>query len=142
MKISGKPHLGAAFPANHLIKAQSPFSDSDLQHITSTTKPTRRKHRTPGIGRIKSSKATSGKQSRPETPLLKWKIKDGGHSVKEENEVEKNDGERIVDRRGKGREASVSARKLVAVLWRLQSPEAFSGDCGTVGQLGFEVGFY
>ncbi|KAM1228166.1 hypothetical protein ACFX2J_007290 [Malus domestica] len=134
MKIPSKPrHLSPTFPP----------PDSDLHlHRPPTT---RKKTRAPGSARLKRAGLPTGKRSRPETPLLKWKIDEGpkerqGHRErrKDQNarEEEREDGVRRKGR--KGREAPLSARKLAAGLWRLQLPETGSSVPGRNGKLGFQ----
>ncbi|XP_048429272.1 uncharacterized protein LOC103951353 [Pyrus x bretschneideri] len=134
MKIPSKPrHPSPTFPP----------PDSDLHLHRPTT--TRKKTRAPGSVRLKRAGLPTGKRSRPETPLLKWKIDQGpeerqghGERGRDQNapEEERVDGGRRKGRKGK--EASLSARKLAAGLWRLQSPEMGSGVPGRNGQLGFQ----
>lgn len=83
----------------------------------------------------------SGRRSRPETPLLKWKIEDEGKRGKYDEELlEEEDKEEAARRVGqKGRKSAVSARKLAAGLWRLQLPEAVVAPGGRNAQLGFQV---
>ncbi|XP_030510171.1 uncharacterized protein LOC115724935 isoform X1 [Cannabis sativa] len=143
MKVSGKSHLGAAFPATLSTKGLNPRTDSDLQPKPSTRKPGRRKPRTPGFGRVKITGASNGRRSRPETPLLKWKIDDVVERVKSESEFLEED-EKVEDGRRHGRkvrrerEAAVSARKLAAGLWRLQLPEVASSGGKRSSQVGFQ----
>ena len=135
MKIPSKPrHPSPTFPP----------PDADLHLHRPTT--TRKKTRAPGSARLKRAGLPTGKRSRPETPLLKWKIDQGpeerqGHGERRNDqnapEEERVDGGRRKGRKGK--EALLSARKLAAGLWRLQSPETGSGVPGRNGQLGFQV---
>ncbi|KAE9614795.1 hypothetical protein Lalb_Chr04g0248451 [Lupinus albus] len=88
------------------------LSHSDLHHAPNNTKP-----KTLSRTRFKGFGAPKLKRSTPETPLLKWKINDqdrtnsssltesGRSSTKKHNEVD------------------VSARRLVAGLWRLHMPD-------------------
>ncbi|PON91996.1 actin cytoskeleton-regulatory complex pan-like protein [Trema orientale] len=144
MKIPGKPNPAAAFPATLSTKALNPRTDSDLLPKPSTRKPARRKPRTPGFGRVKRAGVPAGRRSRPETPLLKWKIEDeGGRGEKDENEAPEEDergedGRRAARKGRRGREGAVSARKLAAGLWRLHSPEMVSSGGQRSGQLGFQ----
>ena len=147
MKISGKPHLAPAFPSSLSSKAAlNPRTDSDLQSRLGARKPARRKPRTPRLARVRRNGAPNGRRSRPETPLLKWKVEDGeerekvGNEVADEDEKAEESGRRT---RRRGREVPVSARKLAAGLWRLQMPEAVASGAkrSAHGQLGFEVSF-
>lgn len=147
MKISGKPHLAPAFPSTLSSKAAlNAKSDSDLQSRLGARKPARRKSRTPRLGRVRRAGAPNGRRSRPETPLLKWKVEDGeergrgGNEVAEEDEKAEESGRRAGRSGRKGREVAVSARKLAAGLWRLQMPEATTSAAKRSGQLGFEHG--
>ncbi|KAL1347756.1 hypothetical protein HN51_023781 [Arachis hypogaea] len=116
MKISGKS----------LHAPPNPTPDSDLQPPKLFH---RKKPRTPGK-RLRKIGAPNGRRSRPETPLLKWKIherNDGGDvgGVGDDDPVEE-DQKSVV---GAGRRScrrkneTVSARKLAAGLWRLHLPE-------------------
>ncbi|XVF77446.1 hypothetical protein PTKIN_Ptkin14bG0043700 [Pterospermum kingtungense] len=83
-----------------------------------------------------------GRRSRPETPLLKWKVEekergiDKGGGVAEEELEDDEDGGGGGGWRGGGRgrrrkaASTVSARKLVAGLWRLQLPETVAPGGG------------
>ncbi|KAK0600561.1 hypothetical protein LWI29_016152 [Acer saccharum] len=76
MKITGDPHYPATFP---VPKALNPSSVPDL-------KPTRRRTRNPSLPRVRKPGAPGQRRSRPETPLLKWKVPDsvaggGGESM-------------------------------------------------------------
>ncbi|CAL9017624.1 unnamed protein product [Prunus brigantina] len=132
MKIPSKPHHPSpTFPP----------PDSDLHPPRPSS--ARRKTRAPGSARLKRAGLPAGKRSRPETPLLKWKIDEvqedhRGDRRKAQNapEEEREDGGRRKGR--KGREVAMSARKLAAGLWRLQLPENVSGVPGRSGQLGFQ----
>ncbi|XP_027341434.1 uncharacterized protein LOC113854568 isoform X2 [Abrus precatorius] len=121
MKISGDTNRPPPpFPASITPKVLKPSPDSDLQPHRRTS---RRKPRTPAT-RLWRSVAPGGKRSRPETPLLKWKIHD---------ERDRNDGDPLQEH-GRTNEApllaAVSARKLAAGLWRLQLPEVAVADGG------------
>ncbi|XP_020204019.1 uncharacterized protein LOC109789465 [Cajanus cajan] len=117
MKFSGN----GSFPADIASKAAvNPSPDSDLQPV----KPfQRRKPRTPGT-RLRRH---GGKRSRPETPLLKWKIHE---DPLEEDQKSSVAGSRRKTCRSakKQTEAAVSARRLAAGLWRLHLPETATGD--------------
>ncbi|CAN1242945.1 Uncharacterized protein At5g41620 [Linum perenne] len=81
-----------------------------------------------------------GRRSRPDTPLLKWKIDEGGGADEDGDDAGEDDklrrNSKDEARRGsrhKSSVSSVSARKLVAGLWRLQSPEPAVGSGGCRG---------
>ncbi|KAL8098633.1 uncharacterized protein LOC141683934 [Apium graveolens] len=107
-------------------------------------KPPHRKSRNgfSGAGlRLKRDGAPSGKRSRPETPLLRWKVDD---KVKHTPKV--NDSDKSVTEVGRKiireKPVLISARKLAAGLWRLQVPEISSsaaGDGAINHQLGFQA---
>ncbi|KAK8633497.1 hypothetical protein V6N13_014342 [Hibiscus sabdariffa] len=106
MKVTGKASLQATF---------SGWYPPDVN-----LKPTKNR-------RTRTTKCRSavGRRSRPpQTPLLKWEM--------EENDdvIEELEDEEVGDRRRQRKGAStVSARKLAAGLWRLQSPETVTpGD--------------
>ena len=122
-------------------KPTFPLPDSDLQ--LERPPSARRKTRASGLPRLKRAGFPSGKRSRPETPLLKWKIEDNEDDRerrKDQNDLdeEREEGARRDTRKGrKGREVPMSARKLAAGLWRLQLPEM--GVERRTAQLGFQV---
>ncbi|KZV29527.1 actin cytoskeleton-regulatory complex protein pan-1-like [Dorcoceras hygrometricum] len=94
---------------------------SDLSHKSGfTRKPPRRKAKTPRVGvlvRREVGVSSVKRSSRPETPLLKWKV---------DEESEKSDpaeNERSSPKAGRRAVEVVSARKLAAGLWRLHLPE-------------------
>lgn len=94
---------------------------SDLYHKSSfTRKPPRRKARIPGVGvllRREVGLSSVKRSSRPETPLLKWKV-DEGNEKSDSVENEKSS-PKVGRRAGE----IMSARKLAAGLWRLHFPE-------------------
>ncbi|RDX64720.1 hypothetical protein CR513_56684, partial [Mucuna pruriens] len=116
MKFSGK----ASFPAGIASRSVNASPDSDLL----PAKPSqRRKPRTPGT-RLRRH---GGKRSRPETPLLKWKIHDD--PLEEDQKPSVAEFRRRTGRNAKKQtEVAVSARKLAAGLWRLHLPETATGD--------------
>lgn len=101
---------------------------------------------------MKLDGAAGGRRSRPETPLLRWKFNDAGKE-KDANVLDVD--EKIAPEHGqksgrkvrKGKEVTVSARRLAAGLWRLQLPEVDAVRGGGWGRqkskdpLGFEVVF-
>ncbi|KAG5001977.1 hypothetical protein JHK87_023049 [Glycine soja] len=124
MKISGDSTRPLR-PFPPAIAAPSP--DSDLQPHR---RASRRHPRTPA-SRLRLAGGHTGKRSRPETPLSKWKIHDGG---RERNIIGGGGGGDPLEDHGRKKEApphaAVSARKLAAGIWRMQLPEAAAGDGG------------
>ncbi|XP_054818001.1 uncharacterized protein LOC129317676 [Prosopis cineraria] len=119
MKVSGNSQHPPKCSETIISRTRNPSPDSDLQPKASH----RRKPRTP-LARFRKNGAPSGRRSRPETPLLKWKTDDKGKNNDPLEHDEKSDAG--CGRRAKGKkqkEASVSVRKLAAGLWRLQQPE-------------------
>ncbi|KAK8527234.1 hypothetical protein V6N12_054456 [Hibiscus sabdariffa] len=114
MKVAGKASLRATF------SGRIP-TDADLKPATKRKTRNRRWKRVGGTPVV-------GRRSRPETPLLKWKVeeREKGRGVKEEHaeEEDEEDGRRGGGRGRRKKGASkVSARKLAAGLWRLQLTE-------------------
>ena len=158
MKVSrNKSNTELALPEIIASKAKAslnPRTDSDLQAGLRPRKPARKRPRTPGLGRLKRAGASNGRRSRPETPLLKWKVDksevingeevSSAAAAEEEQETERRDRRR--GRRGSAAAAAttVSARKLAAGLWRLQIPETAvsGGDGKRSAKLGFEVSVF
>ncbi|KAK3199678.1 hypothetical protein Dsin_023093 [Dipteronia sinensis] len=136
MKITGDPHYPATFP---VPKALNPSSVPDL-------KPTRRRTRNPSLSRVRKPGAPGQRRSRPETPLLKWKVEDRERSRKveaaeEAEEEEAAEGRRRSRRKHRRGAAVISARKLAAGLWRLQVPDNVAGGGGeSLDRLGFQPG--
>lgn len=137
MKVTGKPKSPATFPG------KSP-KDVDLKPVN------RRKTRNPSLTRGKRV-GGQGRRSRPETPLLKWKVEDRerererdkerSEAVDEVEEEEEEEGGKWKGSRGGRRRKGapvVSARKLAAGLWRLQVPERGAGGGESRDQLGFQ----
>ncbi|XP_050368512.1 uncharacterized protein LOC126786663 [Argentina anserina] len=120
-----------------------PLPDSDL--LPERPPSAHRKPRGSALPRLKRAGLPTGKRSRPETPLLKWKIQDtaenGNDRRKDQNDLEEQEprdeggGPRRKGR--KGREVPLSARKLAAGLWRLQLPET-GVERRSAQQLGFQ----
>lgn len=94
-------------------------------------------HRTSKFGfsgaglRLKRDGAPSGKRSRPETPLLRWKLHDKlkdspkpRHSLTDDKSMVPDIGRKS----RKDKPVLISARKLAAGLWRLQLPDVSAGD--------------
>lgn len=125
MKVTGKSNFPATFSGRN-----SP--DSDLK--PTTRKKTRNRSLTRGN--------PVGRRSRPETPLLNWKVEDKERKKEKSEGIEDEDDEggRRRGRRRKGASV-VSARKLAAGLWRLQQlPEKIpvGGGERRRDQLGFQ----
>lgn len=106
-------------------------------------------HRTSKFGfsgaglRLKRDGAPSGKRSRPETPLLRWKLHDKlkdspkpRHSLTDDKSMVPDIGRKS----RKDKPVLISARKLAAGLWRLQLPDVSAGDGAISGHLGAAVG--
>ncbi|XP_027368585.1 uncharacterized protein LOC113874565 [Abrus precatorius] len=123
MKFSGKSHLP---PSGIASRTLNPSPDSDLQ----PPKPfQRRKPKTPRT-RLRIHGAPGGKRSRPETPLLKWKIHEGNEDPLDEDQKSSVAGfrQRTCRNAKKLPEVAVSARRLAAGLWRLHLPEMTASD--------------
>ena len=147
MKVSSKkPQHPAPFPP-----ARNELPDLDLQCRPPSSRATRRTIRSPA--RVRRLSAPVGKRSRPETPLLKWKIEEPeneDYEVQEEAEkkLPLETSQRGRCRGTKGRKAVVSARKLAAGIWRLQLQEAVASEGRNGGLrrredlLGFQVTYY
>ncbi|WCJ32921.1 hypothetical protein M5689_014316 [Euphorbia peplus] len=133
MKITGKPHSTATFPGTSITsKAPNPLPHPDL-------KP-RRQTRNPSLTRLKrTSTPLRRTRSRPETPLLKWKIEDKGTNVRLQKGHD-DDPEEKMDAGKTRRKVSrqLSARKLAAGLWRLQLPETVAAERRSRDRLGFQ----
>ncbi|KAG5053367.1 hypothetical protein JHK87_005565 [Glycine soja] len=118
MKYSGKGSLPAGIASRSVNNNPSP--DSDLE----PAKPFQRwKPRTPGT-RLRRH---GGKRSRPETPLLKWKIHDDALEDDRKSSVA-GSRRRTCRSAKKQAEVAVSARRLAAGLWRLHLPETAAND--------------
>ncbi|XP_040942930.1 probable DNA double-strand break repair Rad50 ATPase isoform X2 [Gossypium hirsutum] len=140
MKVTGKASLPATF------SGRNP-TDADLKPTTKRKARNRRWKRVGGTPVV-------GRRSRPETPLLKWKVeerekergKEKGRGVEEELEDEVEE-EENGGRRGGGRghrrkgAPKVSARKLAAGLWLLQLPETVTSSVAErrSDRLGFKI---
>ncbi|KAL2316762.1 hypothetical protein Fmac_030638 [Flemingia macrophylla] len=124
MKFSGKGSLAAGIASESVV---SPSPDSDLQPAKLFH---RRKPKTPGT-RLRRQ---GGKRSRPETPLLKWKIHDNDPLEDDQKSSVAASRRKTCRSAKKHTEAVVSARRLAAGLWRLHLPEKATGD----GEKGLE----
>ncbi|CAL1384594.1 unnamed protein product [Linum trigynum] len=143
MKVTpGRPHSSAAVVGASILSSKG-FNQNPHQQIPDSdlVRPTRR--RTRGLTRLKRVAPSVGRRSRPETPLLKWKVeeggarnggdKEGGDDDAADEDEEKQGNGKEEGRRGRSKRSSgssVSARKLAAGLWRLQSPEKAVGGGG------------
>ncbi|XWS51871.1 hypothetical protein CRYUN_Cryun11dG0019200 [Craigia yunnanensis] len=122
MKLTGKASLPATF------SGRNP-TDEDLKPTT--------KRKTLNTRWWRVGAPVVGRRSRPETPLLKWKVEESdrwrekGGGVEEVLEEEEDCGRRGGGRgRRKKGASTVSARKLAAGLWRLQLPETVTPGGG------------
>ncbi|KAL1811465.1 uncharacterized protein LOC108227907 [Daucus carota subsp. sativus] len=108
-------------------------------------KPVNRKSRNgfSGAGvRLRRDGAPTGRRSRPETPLLKWKVDD---KVKDTVKVHDSvDGDKSAADSGRkmrrDKPVLISARKLAAGLWRLQVPKSLGTEAED-GVSNRELGF-
>uniref|UniRef100_A0A1J3FJM4 Uncharacterized protein n=1 Tax=Noccaea caerulescens TaxID=107243 RepID=A0A1J3FJM4_NOCCA len=150
MKVTGKPYPTATLPASE-SEANLFTNGPDLRAIQRATTVTKRRARNPSLTRQRRSGAPGGRRSRPETPLLKWKVEDRNKDrsgVVEDDDYEdarcNSQVERETTRRKDRRKPSrpVSVRKLAAGLWRLQVPDAVSsgGEKKRKEGLGFQGG--
>ncbi|PSR95606.1 hypothetical protein CEY00_Acc21629 [Actinidia chinensis var. chinensis] len=143
MKFTGNTDLSTILSS----KALNPSPDSDPFMISKLQKPPRRKTRNAGHSgsgvRLRRDRAPEGKRSRPETPLLHCKF---GEREKHKNVPSKEGKSPPEFGRSSGlkvREIVVSARRLAAVLWQLQTPEINAGRGGEGPKsdwLGFQFG--
>ncbi|KAF8414088.1 hypothetical protein HHK36_002087 [Tetracentron sinense] len=151
MKVSGGSQFPGKIPAILSSKSLNPSPDSDLHERRNGQKPYRRKIRNPGFSgagiRLKKDGVAAGKRSGPATPLLRWKFDEGDLTFADDKAPES--GRKSSGKGKNGGEISVSARKLAAGLWMLQSPEIPSGGGGgesrglhkrSYNRLGFESG--
>ncbi|KAK4768036.1 hypothetical protein SAY87_003177 [Trapa incisa] len=128
MKITGRPTLSANNPDMVPKTGPSPPPQPDLLPSRASYKLLRRRTR------LRRAGAPTGKRnSRPQTPLLRWKTDEV-----EKNVISVDDDEKEVpkpeDRRRRRRnEDPISVRKLGAVLWRLNLPEPRAPDRGGGG---------
>ncbi|KAK2431653.1 hypothetical protein QL285_029854 [Trifolium repens] len=120
-----------------------PHHDSDLQPLKQFQ---RRKPKTPRtrLKKYGTSGSGSGKRSRPETPLLKWKIHDKTEDLVDEEKKSSSSPVKVsrrVNRNVKKQmEVTVSVRRLAAGLWRLHQPEMVVDDSQKRFGLGFQNG--
>jgi len=124
MKHTGKFHYPPLSITSH---------DSDLQLCPKPKTP----KTTTRFKKFKSS--SNAKRSRPETPLLKWKIHDKNNEEKEKPSSPVKLSRRTGRNVKKQTELGFSARRLAAGLWRLQHPEMVVG--GSQKRFGFQVNF-
>lgn len=152
MKITATTELPTTIPAILSSRARNASPDSDLISKRSSRKPPRRKARTPAGGaRLKRDGAAGGRRSRPETPLLRWKFDDierekDANVLDVDEKIAPEHGRRSGRKVRKGREVTVSSRRLASGLWRLQLPEVDAAHGGrwsrqkSEDRLGFEPG--
>ncbi|OIW02871.1 hypothetical protein TanjilG_29647 [Lupinus angustifolius] len=97
--------------------------------------------RKPITTRSKRLGAPTGKRSRPETPLLKWKINDQAHANSSSLAPSVPRTYRNSDNNKNRTHVAVSARRLAAGLWRLHMPEMDMNGCRrTEDRLGLQHG--
>ncbi|CAH8335363.1 unnamed protein product [Eruca vesicaria subsp. sativa] len=147
MKVTGKPYQTATLP-NSNSETNLFTNPPDLRALQRATTVTKRRARNPSLTRQRRSAVPGGRRSRPETPLLKWKVEDrkterGGVVVEEDDDYE--DEREATSRRKDRRKTTrpVSVRKLAAGLWRLQVPDAVvsgGGERKVKEGLGFQGG--
>ena len=142
MKITGNADLPPVLSS----KALNPSPESDPFRISKLQKPPRRKTRNAGHSgsgvRLRRDGAPAGKRSSPQTPLLHWKFDEREKHKYVPSKEGKSRPEFGQSSGRKGREIVVSARKLAAVLWQLQTPEINAGSGGERPKrdwLGFQV---
>ncbi|CAH9052516.1 unnamed protein product [Cuscuta epithymum] len=130
MKITGG---NIELPPTSHSKSPNPSPEPDLlQRHPSSRRLPRRKIKSSGAGvrlRKDISGASAVRRSRPQTPLLRWKLDEdvgvsSGYDVQEDSLDRKCHQKTI---------APLSARKLAAGIWRLQLPEVPNGE-----NLGFQ----
>ncbi|KAK4744110.1 hypothetical protein SAY87_010422 [Trapa incisa] len=135
MKITGRPAVPGSTQDPAPARSLNPPSRPDLPPSRAPRGSQRRRTR------LKRAGVPTGKRSsRPETPLLKWKTEEKERHVLPIGDEASPPEAR---RRRRQRDIPVSARKLAAVLWRLNLPEAAvpaGGGSGTPRQRGEEVG--
>ncbi|RID56877.1 hypothetical protein BRARA_F00296 [Brassica rapa] len=146
MKVTGKPYPTATLQASE-SETKLFTNPPDLRAIQRATTVTKRRAKNPSLTRQRRSAAPGLRRSRPETPLLKWKVEDrkterGGGVVEEDDDYE--DERETTSRRKDRRKTTrpVSVRKLAAGLWRLQVPDAVvsGGERKVKEGLGFQGG--
>ncbi|CAI8596587.1 unnamed protein product [Vicia faba] len=129
MMISGESHRHMPHFTASIAPNCSP--DSDLRPHWKTS---RKKFKTQG-NRVRRSGSSTGRRSRPESPLSRSKIFKVGEETSVGDPLEE------VYRKREKLTVAVSARKLAAGLWRMQLPDvAVAGDCGTQGGLRLQNG--
>lgn len=145
MKITSNTYLPDTTLSSKPLNP-SPHSDP-FQKPISRNPPHRKTYRNPSFSgakgvSFKRDGTPAGKRSRPDNPLLRWKVDDGTEkrtsSAKDEKPVPEFGRRSGRKPRGGIGEVVVSARKLAAGLWRLQQPEVPNngGD-----RLGIQVNF-
>lgn len=126
MKITGRPAVPASNPAPAPVKSLKPHHRPDLLPSRAFHGPHCRRTRLRRVGT-----PTGKRNSRPETPLLEWKTEE-----RDKNALSIGDEASPLEarRRRRQKDVPVSARKLAAVLWRLNLPESVvpSGGGGSL----------
>lgn len=134
LPLPAKSQQIPTFTTSLYPKSVNRSPELDLQQTPSSRKDSRRRIR--NLSLIKRKLAPSSRRSRPQTPLLKWKVEervDGGGEVDEdETKSELENGGKDLQRVSGERDVIVSARKLAAGFWRFQKPEV-SADGGRSG---------
>ncbi|KAL0560807.1 hypothetical protein IC582_001221 [Cucumis melo] len=134
LPLPAKSQQIPTFTTSLYPKSVNRSPELDLQQTPSSRKDSRRRIR--NLSLIKRKLAPSSRRSRPQTPLLKWKVEervDGGGEVDEdETKSELENGGKNLQRVSGERDVIVSARKLAAGFWRFQKPEV-SADGGRSG---------
>ncbi|KAG6592043.1 hypothetical protein SDJN02_13739, partial [Cucurbita argyrosperma subsp. argyrosperma] len=129
-----RPGKSPRAPAFTCSKSVNLSPELDLQQTPSSRKDSRRRIR--NLSLIKRKSVPTGRRSRPQTPLLKWKVDDRvdgrGEEDEDEKKTESENGEKDLRRMSGERDVVVSARKLAAGFWRFQKPEV-SADGGRSG---------
>ncbi|OWM88759.1 coiled-coil domain-containing protein 102A-like [Punica granatum] len=125
MKITGRPTVPANTPAPAPPKSPNLPPHPDLLPSKASQRPPRRRTRLRRAG-----PPTGKRSSRPETPLLKWKTDEGERNAVSIDDDDEEDALPGAPRRRRRRDVPVSARKLAAVLWRLNLPDTVVPDGG------------
>ncbi|XP_038897756.1 uncharacterized protein LOC120085688 [Benincasa hispida] len=129
-----KSHQVHTFTSSLYPKSVNQSPELDLQQTPTSRKDSRRRIR--NLSLIKRKLAPSGRRSRPQTPLLKWKVEErvdgGGEEDQDEKKSESENGGKDLRQASGERDVIVSARKLAAGFWRFQKPEV-SADGGRNG---------
>ncbi|XP_023521581.1 uncharacterized protein LOC111785415 [Cucurbita pepo subsp. pepo] len=134
LSVLAKSQRVPTFASSLNPKSGNQSPELDLRQTLSSRRDSRRRIR--NLSLIKRKLAQSGQRSRPQTPLLKWKVEervDGeGEGDEDEKKSESENGGKDLRRMSRERDVNVSARKLAAGFWRFQKPEV-SADGGGRG---------